>query len=146
MIFRLSCSFLRLLDVLTAFSTSIGVELLGFLDIDRFLFLLFASNKVDSFLTNGYHLCFWSSSPSWHISEPSVLKFLILKMFWPLRDNLFHMSLWGPSLQIPMWTEVTFVYHHIVLGEITSFLPSTPCLCPILFNSDSTVEAGLKNC
>jgi hypothetical protein len=49
--------FVYLTCALTAFSTSIGVELLsvpaGFLDIDRFLFLLFASNKVEPFLTNG---------------------------------------------------------------------------------------------
>uniref|UniRef100_A0A2N9GGC2 Uncharacterized protein n=1 Tax=Fagus sylvatica TaxID=28930 RepID=A0A2N9GGC2_FAGSY len=41
----------------TVFSASIGVELCsapaGFLDADRFLFLIFASNKVVPVLTNG---------------------------------------------------------------------------------------------
>ena len=40
---------------------------------------------------------------------------------------------------------MTFV-HHVVLCEIISFLASMPCLCPILFNSNSAVNPGLKNC
>ena len=49
--------FLRLFDMLTVFSASIGVELFsapgGFLGADLFLFLLFDSNKVVPVFTNG---------------------------------------------------------------------------------------------
>lgn len=56
--FKLVQDFLfRLLDVPTAFSTSVGVELLsvppGLLDVDWFLFPLFPSSKLVSVLTNG---------------------------------------------------------------------------------------------